>query len=402
MYIDAAVTGQYDHLPIEALKFTLGIFNGTTRDKDYAWKSLGYVTKFLPEETQAKNILLNAGVVDVQDYLSNESSDGPCLGEIADDLEGNSGSEDDSLSEVDNEDDNLEPLKKVPACCAQDLHAMLDALLSSYRECEHRGLMWKLCYKGNVYVIEFVPFVMLVKGDTQEHDKHCGKYTSRGKNVQNLCRYCCVPNDETDDPKASEFPRKSTTMVQDLVNAGDIDGLKAILSQQYFENCWYKVRFGQHNDYGIHGACPLEVLHWLQIGKYGYVRNMFFDQLGKKLILAKKFNGIAHALGKVFKRQSDRDIPRLNFTKGICRGKLMAQRMSGMLVVLVACLRCAKGRSLLLNESHGKSKVNFGTPNLIDDWILLLETLLQWEAWMKERKMSVFDTSEGGISRNHL
>ena len=129
MYIDAAVTGQYDHLPIEALKFTLGIFNATTRDKDYAWRSLGYVTKFLPEETQAKHILLNAGAVDVHDYLSDESSEGPCLGVAGEDMERNSESEDDSLSEVDNEDDNLEPIKKVPSCCAQDLHAMLDTIL---------------------------------------------------------------------------------------------------------------------------------------------------------------------------------------------------------------------------------------------------------------------------------
>ena len=168
-----------------------------------------------------------------------------------------------------------------------------------------RGLMWKLSYKGNVYPIEFVPFIMFVKGDTQEHDKHCGKYTSRGKNVQSLCCYCCVPNGETDDPKASKYPRKSQLMIQDLVNARDIDGLKAI-SQQYFNNCWYKVRFGQHNDYGIHGACPIEVLHWLQIGKFTYLRDMFFDQLGKTSDLSNKFNGIARALGKVFKRQSDR------------------------------------------------------------------------------------------------
>ena len=163
---------------------------------------------------------------------------------------------------------------------------MLDALLSSYRQVEKDGFMWNLHYRGNHYlVVEFVPFILFVKGDTQEHDKHCGKYTSRGKNVQNLCRYCCVPNDDTDDPKASNFARKSPRMVQELVNVGDLEGMKAI-SQQYFTSCWYKVRFGQHNDYGIHGACPLEVLHWLQIGKYGYVRDMFFDQLGQTSALA--------------------------------------------------------------------------------------------------------------------
>jgi len=31
-YTDGAITGQFDHLPVEALKFTLGIFNGTARD----------------------------------------------------------------------------------------------------------------------------------------------------------------------------------------------------------------------------------------------------------------------------------------------------------------------------------------------------------------------------------
>ena len=397
MYIDAAVTGQYDHLPIEALKFTLGIFNATTRDKDYAWRSLGYVTKFLTEETKAKSILVNSGGVDGTDYLSDDSSDAEYTAANVHESVLNSDNSEDECELLDNADDeNLDPVKKVPSCSAQDLHAMLDALMSSYREVEKDGFMWNLRYRGRHYLVEFVPFILFVKGDTQEHDKHCGKYTSRGKNVQNLCRYCCVPNDDTDDPKASNFSRKSPRMVQELVNVGDLEGLKAI-SQQYFTNCWYKVRFGQHNDYGIHGACPLEVLHWLQIGKYGYVRDMFFDQLGQTSALADELNAIARALGKLFKRQSDRDLPRLNFTKGIRRGKLMAHEMSGMMVVLVACLRCTKGRRLLLNESRGKSKTFFGNLNLINDWILLLETLLQWEAWMKEPEMTVFDVQRARI-----
>jgi len=391
MYIDAAVTGQYDHLPIEALKFTLGIFNASTRDKDYAWRSLGYVTKFLPEDTYAKRILVDSGVVDAKDYLSDDGSD--CLYNVPDANEPpiNIESSEEELSDDDDDDNvNLEPVKKVPTCSAQDLHAMLDALLSTYRQREKSGFKWKLRYKGNEHDVEFVPFIMFVKGDTQEHDKHCGKYTSRGQYIKNLCRYCCVPNEETDDPKASKYPRKTQAMVEELVQAKDIVALKEI-SQQCFDNCWYKVRFGQHNNYGIHGACPLEVLHWLQIGKFGYVRNMFFDQLGKTSELSKKINSLARALGKLFKRQSDRDVPRLNFTKGIKQGKLMAHEMGGVMVVLVACLRCYKGRRILLEETRGKSKLNFGNMNLINDWILLLETLLQWEAWMKEPEMSLFD-----------
>ena len=39
-----------------------------------------------------------------------------------------------------------------------------------------------------------------------------------------------------------------------------------------------------HNDCGVHGACPLEVLHWISLGQYKYIRGMFFFQTGKEVI----------------------------------------------------------------------------------------------------------------------
>ena len=41
LYIDGAVTGQFDKLQVEALKMTLGIFNRRARDREYAWRTLG-------------------------------------------------------------------------------------------------------------------------------------------------------------------------------------------------------------------------------------------------------------------------------------------------------------------------------------------------------------------------
>jgi hypothetical protein len=41
LYIDGAVTGQFDKLQVEALKMTLGILNNKARMKHYAWQSLG-------------------------------------------------------------------------------------------------------------------------------------------------------------------------------------------------------------------------------------------------------------------------------------------------------------------------------------------------------------------------
>ena len=42
-YIDGANTGHFADLPITALKFSLGIFTRKARDKDYFWRTLGYV-----------------------------------------------------------------------------------------------------------------------------------------------------------------------------------------------------------------------------------------------------------------------------------------------------------------------------------------------------------------------
>jgi len=57
-YMDGAITGQFDHLPVEALKFTLAIFNGTARDCKYTWKELGYICDFLTVDTEKKDWLL--------------------------------------------------------------------------------------------------------------------------------------------------------------------------------------------------------------------------------------------------------------------------------------------------------------------------------------------------------
>ncbi len=43
MYIDGAATGQFAHLPITAVKITLGIWNQKARDKNHLWRPLGYI-----------------------------------------------------------------------------------------------------------------------------------------------------------------------------------------------------------------------------------------------------------------------------------------------------------------------------------------------------------------------
>ena len=124
---------------------------------------------------------------------------------------------------------------------------------------------------------------------------------------------------------------------------------------------------------------------------------MFFAQTGKDSLLSKKINTLAKMMGHLYKRQSDRDIARTDFTaKGVKKGKLMGHEMSGLIIVIVSVLRSTKGRTTLLTESRGNQKGYFGQHWLVRDWVLLLETMLQMEAWLKQDELRVFDVRRLG------
>jgi hypothetical protein len=90
------------------------------------------------------------------------------------------------------------------------------------------GFIWDFMYGGKVHRnIKFVPYVHFIKCDTEEADKLVGKYGSRGPNVKQICRYCCCPMDESDNPRAN-YPRKTLDMIKDLIQNNDQEGLKAI------------------------------------------------------------------------------------------------------------------------------------------------------------------------------
>jgi len=390
-YMDAAVAGNYDSLPIEAVKMGLGLYNGKTRDLEFAWRPIGYITHFLKEDTQGIDILHETEHMDAEDFMSDSSSD--------DDEQSDSSSrvshlpnfgEDDNEQSASSEEEDSASSGGIPACSAQDLHTMLDAILESYRELQNcGGFEWDFRYRGKTYPVTFKPFCIFIKGDSQEHDKHCGSYTSRGQFIQQLCRYCCCKNEDTDNPNKRSKP-KTQEMIQKLVTDRDADGLKA-LSQQMIDNCWYKIEFGKHNKCGVHGACPLETLHWFELGKYKYAREMFFSQTGFSSALGDKINAIAKTVGFCYQRQSVRDLPRTMFSKGIKKGKLQAHEMTGLILVLLTVIRTTKGRNTLLLESKGKQTQYFGSEEKIRDWLMLLETYLQWEAWLNLPEISVFE-----------
>jgi hypothetical protein len=349
MYIDGAVTGQFSNLPITALKIALGIHTRKYRDKSHAWRSLGFVAQVSKAASRGKRLYRDSGHVDAPNY----------------DLDDEEGL-DDATNEV---------------CKAQDYHTMLEIILLSFVDLQTNGFLWDLRYRGKTYKdVEFVPFVMFVKCDTDEADVLCGSYKSRSAGVAQLCRYCTCPTLESDLVNA-QFALKSVQMIAPLVEAENFDGLKQ-LSQQMIQNTWYKIRFHPNIGQGIHGSCPSEMLHALLLGVFKYVRECFFEQIGPTSRLADEINALAQQYGEAFGRQSERDMPKCKFKQGIQKGKLMANEFRGILLVIAAILRSESGKSLL-----SKNK-NFALPWQIENWGLLVEMLLEWEAYLNEPEMT--------------
>ena len=168
------------------------------------------------------------------------------------------------------------------------------------------------------------------------------------------------------------------------------------ISQHYIDNAFYAVRFHQANDRGIHGATPSEMLHAVLLGIFKYLRDIFFELMGKESETAHEINGLAKLYGKLFKRQSDRTFPKTNFAKGIMSGKLMGKEFRGVLLNMAAILASTKGRNLL-----GKKR-KFGQDVGLADWTLLVELLLQWEAYLNQDKMKRSDVMRLGKKQRYI
>ena len=284
LYIDGAVTGQFDNLQVTALKMSIGILNRKARDREHAWRNLGLVPNYSKEKSCGKRMFVDSGHVGHKERYGRQQED--------DILE-------DGGPEVDK---------------AADYHTILTALLESLKHLFVEGMVVDISYKKKVYKnCELVFFVPFVKCDGDEGDKLCLHYRSRGRNIKQLCRYCKCPNKETDNPLAKYDSYKTVPMLRDLLEDNNAEELKQ-LSQIGVENAFHGLRFGLHNDRGIHGACPAEMLHAILLGLFMYTRDCFFKQIGKTSKAAEAVNGLACEIGMLLARQSDRDKPCLLYT----------------------------------------------------------------------------------------
>ena len=349
-YIDAANTGQFVDLPITAVKISLGIFTRKARDKAYLWRTLGFLPSYCKHVSRGRAIVLESGHMEGVTTYQNAREE---------------------------EEEDEEVLEDMDVVKAQDLHAMLAKVIRKYLELQESGFKWDLFYNGTCHKnVEFVLFTPFLKLDSDEAEKICGKYTSRSGNVKCLCRYCECPTEDTDKPYI-QYSMKTTAKISSMVADRDLDGLRG-LSQQDIDNSMYKIRFGTHNNQGVHGACPMEMLHALLLGIFRYIRDCFFEQIGPDSQLADEINAYAREIGEYLGRQSQRDLPRTKFANGIRKGKLNAKDFPGILLCMACVLRCSGGRRELY-----KHRGHFKEEGVLQDWLHVVETLLQWEMWLK-------------------
>ena len=178
------------------------------------------------------------------------------------------------------------------------------------------------------------PYISFIIGDTEGHDRLCGHYTARFKTVKQLCRSCECPTLQSGYSKVKyPHPRKPRA-IDRLVQNGNLEGLISI-SQHYLKNGFTGVRFGMHNDRGIFGTCPGEMLHLISLGWFKYCREAFSAQAeGSGSVGLKQYDRLcAKIIGQRLTRQIDRDLPRTNFPKGFSSGaNLMGHEIAGCLL----------------------------------------------------------------------
>jgi hypothetical protein len=125
------------------------------------------------------------------------------------------------------------------------------------------------------------------------------------------------------------------------------------------------------------------MLHMVLLGIFKYVKTEFFQQLGPGSYAATEVNALCTWIGKLLARQSDRDLPRTQFGQGIVKGKLMGKEMTGVLLLMAAVMQTSKGKQLLRSSKGSKFKSDV----VYADWVLLLETLLQWDMYMRQEEI---------------
>jgi hypothetical protein len=364
-YMDGSAMCNWTQVELTRFQIALGIVSREERKHEHNWGTLGWIPNIPKDKSQGRRAFVDSGHAESMRHAAKLDHDEGLMG-------------------------NIGRIHR-----SQDLHTMISFVLQGFTRLTKTGFKWDLFYNGRLYKnITFRPFVAFIRCDTKEANLICGKYCSSTRHVRHICRECDCPTASSDDHTAN-FRAKTKERIAKLVARMDKKALQA-MSQQCLQNAFCDAQFGLHNKMGVHGACPMEMLHQLLLGIFKYVREIFFDYVGEKSTGALEIDALAMIYGELLGRQSDRDLPDTRFPGGIRAGKINAKKFTGILLCLLMAISCTKGRKAL------EKKTKWRELGVIDDWILLIVTLLHWEAWLSSPKLKKTDVHRAKTKHRHI
>ncbi|KAI2495582.1 hypothetical protein MHU86_18941 [Fragilaria crotonensis] len=238
-----------------------------------------------------------------------------------------------------------------------EYHLQIDFILreSGYLDLQESGLKWDLHYRGKSFPVHLHPYVPFILGDTVGHDSLCGHYQSRTSKVAQLCRACVCPTEKSGYSKARSYAKRTPYAVNQMVANRDFASLKAN-SQQFLINAFDSVRFGAHNNRGIFGACPGEILHLVLLGWFK-MSSILFQANWKGLESARRFDILMLDISNRLSRQSDRVVPKTTVTKGFTSGaNIPGHEYAGCIFVMLISLSTTHFSEIFKSSKMSKRK----------------------------------------------
>ena len=262
--------------------------------------------------------------------------------------------------------------------------------MSSFKNiCEiEGGVRWDfLPYAGKEWKVRMKFSIAYVIGDTEMHDRLCGRYQARARGVSKLCRHCMCDTENICNPsvqyrqalwKPSDFHTlPGGTPAQVKENSKRI-------SHHSIHNAFHELNFGV-NDHNIHLASLGECLHMHQLGVAKRAVESFKDQVSGKIPeihYAADFKGnpemcrlmglLGQEYGALLCRQSDRDFPRSKFGTDILNNKRKeGHDFAGILISTLLALVSTRGLSVVKDVTFAKEQIQ------TIEWILSMEEFLK-------------------------
>jgi len=279
-----------------------------------------------------------------------------------------------------------------------DYQACLDVVLKPVGDFCQTGMRFDYQYRNTLYNrLMMLGFILVLRADNKEAELCCGKFMIRTGNVASLCRVCKCPMGLT-SCCVGKFRKKSAVEIKKLTLDGEVEKLRA-MSQQSYPLAFHgdTLRFGAHNPYGIHSCTPFDTLHSYLLGPLKTQRTCFFAQVGKDSKPAADFEVLATQIGAILARQSDRSLPRMNFSKGLRSPKLEAKEMVGVTLLLVLMLSCEAGKDILHRAKWSHTK--FKQVNHYIDWVSMVDETVTFYAFLelKEQRVSYAHRFKGKL-----